>query len=265
MLPVAYTVEVIVLSLYTEDGMSRLRLLDYVGMAENSYRHHDLENVVGRYGYSSDGLRAKVFDYGEEVVVAFKGTTLAGLRGGRTVEKDRELDSVLFTYCSGREGREECRKDRERRLHDSGYFSDAMRIVGDARGLHPGRKVVLIGHSLGGAIASLVAMVSGLEAVAFGSPGEAYIAGLLGYLTRKSHNNILHIGMCNDVIFSGRCGACRILGYRVQTRCHVGRTLCIRDGGHQSMIYHSLEAIREKLMGPIDVVDVDCDEDGETV
>jgi lipase ATG15 len=247
--------------------LERAKMLEYIEMARNAYRHHDLENVIGRYGYGGDGLRAKVFDCGEELVVAFKGTTVPVGRRGSTARKDRILDEVLFTYCSG--DTEECKSRKSQGLSDSGYYKEAVGLVGKVQELYPGRRIVLTGHSLGGAIASLIAMVSGLEAFALASPGEAYAAKLLGLCDRgKSYRNIVHIGMCNDAVFSGECseGVCGMLGYRIQTRCHVGRAFCIRDRGYKSVVYHSLEAMREKLAapGPIDIIEAEeCSEQFE--
>lgn len=243
--------------------VDRFHLLELIEMASNAYYSHDLDTVLARFGYDGDGLRAKAFDHGGRVVVAFKGTTPSamGLRTGRTSRKDKLLDRVLYSVCRYKG----CEDDKARDFNAIGYFGDAVEIVESVRKSYSGRELVLTGHSLGGTVASLLGARYGLPVVAFSSPGDAYIASILGiYDAGASYDRIVHIGMCNDIVFRGECSepytACSIFGYPVETRCHIGRTLCIEDGRRDSLAYHSIGVMKAKITSLDDLVLVERSE-----
>ena len=113
-------------------------------------------------------------------------------------------------------------------------------------------QVYFTGHSLGGALASLLAMdlmVStkgrlDVMAVAFGSPGDQLFATRTGLLDKRHSNDggtfnqsrIHHIGLSTDPIFSGTCkgqySLCNLAGYVMETGCHVG-AVCLLDERQQ--------------------------------
>ena len=97
----------------------------------------------------------------------------------------------------------------------------------------------MTGHSLGGAIASLVALANGIPAVTFESPGELRYAQRLGLIPKHKNSSqfmeklpIYHLGNIHDPIFMGTChgplSLCSIDGYSLETKCHAGK-VCVYD------------------------------------
>ena len=62
------------------------KLLKFIEMADHAYYGRDLDTLLSKFGYDKDGLRVKVFEYEDDMVIAFKGTTLSflGVEMGRT-------------------------------------------------------------------------------------------------------------------------------------------------------------------------------------
>jgi lipase ATG15 len=95
--------------------------------------------------------------------------------------------------------------------------------------MYPDANLWLVGHSLGGALASLLGTTFGLPAVAFEAPGEKSAAGHL-HLPVPHHilDNapVTHIYHNADPIAMGACkGAfspCEQAGFALETRCHLG-------------------------------------------
>jgi lipase ATG15 len=107
--------------------------------------------------------------------------------------------------------------------------------------LYPSSDIWLVGHSLGGALASLLGSTFGLPAVAFESPGERLAAARLHLPLPPPESNsssiplplpdvpITHIYHNADPIPQGACtgvgSACTHAGYAMETRCHLGKTI----------------------------------------
>ena len=102
----------------------------------------------------------------------------------------------------------------------------------------------LVGHSLGGALASLLGATYGLPAVAFESPGERLAASRLHLPLPpppRSESNLTysaldhrpiattHVYHTADPIPQGACtgfnSPCAQAGYALETRCHLGKTI----------------------------------------
>ncbi|KAI9597572.1 Alpha/Beta hydrolase protein [Syncephalis fuscata] len=230
------------------------------------------------YGWTGNGLRAHVFesDDSSTLVVSFKGTSLPFFNHNSKSEKstggqDKINDNLMFSCCCGRrgilsrpycgcqQGKLQCNEQCVTAAsHFRGsYYSAAMDIYEHIREAHPEHQVLLVGHSLGGAIASLVAttlvtttlntrtseekeeMDTEIMAFAFEAPGEALFAKRLGLLdvlrdrnTDRSQLPIWHFGHNADPIFMGTCtgvnSLCQWAGYTMQTRCHLGKR-CLFD------------------------------------
>jgi lipase ATG15 len=102
--------------------------------------------------------------------------------------------------------------------------------------MYPDTNVWLVGHSLGGALASLLGTTFGLPAVAFESPGERLAAQRL-HLPLPPLSNITglpiapvtHVYHNADPIPQGACtgfrSPCASAGYALETRCHLGKSI----------------------------------------
>ena len=93
-----------------------------------------------------------------------------------------------------------------------------------------------MGHSLGGALASLLGSTFGLPAVAFESPGERLAATRLHLPLPPIQPDrlspdvpITHVYHNADPIPQGACtgirSACTHGGYALETRCHLGKSI----------------------------------------
>jgi lipase ATG15 len=97
--------------------------------------------------------------------------------------------------------------------------------------MYPSANLWLVGHSLGGALASLLGATFGLPAVAFEAPGEKSAAR---HLNLPIPNNVLlaapvtHVYHTADPIAMGVCNGalspCAQAGYALETRCHLGQS-----------------------------------------
>ncbi|KAJ3494393.1 hypothetical protein NLJ89_g10817 [Agrocybe chaxingu] len=129
----------------------------------------------------SDGFRGHVFLSSDNttIVLSIKGTTLQG----PTSKLDKFNDNLLFSCCCARVDfswvlRTVCdcyarnfRCDNQcltdALVQDSLFYSIGIKLVDDLRMIYPAANLWLVGHSLGGALASLLGATYGLPAVAF--------------------------------------------------------------------------------------------------
>lgn len=91
----------------------------------------------------------------------------------------------------------------------------------------------MTGHSLGGALASLVALTNDLPSFAYEAPGDMLYASRLGLLPDLEDPAefldslpIYHFGNDGDPIFLGQCtgvtSSCYWLDYALESKCHLG-------------------------------------------
>lgn len=229
----------------------------------------DPYNSTGSFGWDSNGLRGHVFanEDNSSVVIAYKGTSLVG----DTSRLDKRMDNLLFSCCCARvsylwrtvcdcyedtfQCNMTCLEDNLR--SKKGYYRAGLDVYHNVTSMYPKANIWLVGHSLGGAVASLVAQTYALPAVTFQAPGERLAAKRLGLPIRpkslhvspdlfqvtKDHHpepdpkedfakNIWAFGHTADPLFMGTCGGitslCWSAGFAMETHCHSGLE-CVYD------------------------------------
>ncbi|CCF58878.1 hypothetical protein KAFR_0F02810 [Kazachstania africana CBS 2517] len=261
------------------------------------------------FGWDGNGLRGHVFvnEVDKIAVISIKGTSATGLPGSEddeTTASDKINDNLLFSCCCARVSYlwttvcpcyvksktcDESCLERELRRKDR-YYSIAMDIYRSVVEDYPDYSIWLTGHSLGGALASLVGRTYGSPVLTYETPGDALAArrlhlphppGLPNYL-----EGIWHIGHTADPIYMGTCNgassACSIAGYAMETACHTGK-VCVYDvvkdkGWRVNLLNHKIHTVIDEILTKYDDVPtcgepsscIDCynwkywpDEDGD--
>lgn len=209
-------------------------------------------NISFPFGWEDPevGFRGHVFLSSDNntAILSIKGTTLKG----PTSKKDKHNDNLLFSCCCARvdlswmfstvcdcfSGHWTC-DDRcltRALIEDSLFYSIGMNLVKNLTTMYPDANVWIVGHSLGGALASLLGTTFGFPAVAFESPGERLAAQRL-HLPMPPRSNIsglpvtpvTHVYHTADPIPQGACtgfrSPCATAGYAMETRCHLGKSI----------------------------------------
>ncbi|KAG6329812.1 hypothetical protein ID866_9277 [Astraeus odoratus] len=199
---------------------------------------------------SADGLRGHIFVATDNstVILSLKGTSAGWIAGGGgpTVRRDKLNDNVLFSCCCARVGPTwstvcDCYQGSGRcgqqcvetsLLDEDLYYSVGLNLYNNITYMYPHANIWIIGHSLGGAISSLIGATFGAPVVAFEAPGEKLAATRLhlpspvGFLF-PSVQHITHVIHTADPIPMGICNGvtstCAIAGYAMETRCHLGQ------------------------------------------
>ena len=238
-------------------------------MAANSYVFEpgtgEWEDVNGGYnfsdsfGWEGDGLRGHIFadESNSTIVIGIKGTTPAVFDGSETTSNDKENDNLFFACCCGAGGHYLWRKVCEcatsafscnqtclvkaLRMQNR-YYQAALELYGNVTEMYPNSEIWMSGHSLGGAVSSLLGLTFGLPVTTFEAPGDALAASRLGLPAppdshpgapqSRKNTGAYHFGHTADPIFMGTCNAatsgCTIGGYAMESQCHSGR-VCIYD------------------------------------
>lgn len=146
------------------------------------------------FGWQEDGIRGHVFATHDNstVVVAIKGTSAGGFvgGGGSTQVNDKLNDNLLFSCCCARvdwswspvcdcyggawKCNETCVEDAL--IDKSVYYPLATDLYNNITEAYPTSNIWLTGHSLGGSLASLLALTFGIPCVTFEAPGELMAA-----------------------------------------------------------------------------------------
>ena len=144
-----------------------------------------------------DGFRGHVFVSTDNstVVVAIKGTSASWLvgDGGPTVKKDKLNDNLLFSCCCAKVGPTwtpvcDCHSGgytcdqnclEKSLVKDSLFYPVGVNLYNNVSYMYPDANIWVIGHSLGGSLASLVGVTFGAPVVAFEAPGEKMAAARL--------------------------------------------------------------------------------------
>ncbi|KAG9318547.1 alpha beta-hydrolase [Chiua virens] len=278
------------------DVTDRHTLAQLARMAANAYQlpwkdnWYELDpswniNASFPFGWEDDedGFRGFVFRARDNatIVLSIKGTTLQG----PTSKKDKLNDNLLFSCCCARVDFSwvfstvcDCfdwtglyrRCDdpclTAALVKDSLFYSTGSRkLVNDVRSLFPHADIWLVGHSLGGSLASLLGATFGLPTVAFEAPGERMAAHRLHlplptFLSPAGLPRvpITHVYHNADPIPQGACtgitSLCAQAGYALETRCHLGQTIVYdtvtRLGWHADVRRHP---IKELVLNVLDL------------
>lgn len=147
------------------------------------------------------------------------------------------------------------------------YYHQAIKIYEQLKKDYPDAAIWLTGHSLGGALASLLAMsFPGTAAIAFSAPGERLFAERLGLIPTRTKNNekeleklmgelpIFHIYNTADPIPYGKCSGmwslCYIAGYAMESKCHLGQVCeySLGQGKAYDIQKHKLTYMIDKVL-----------------
>ncbi|KAJ3566602.1 hypothetical protein NP233_g6902 [Leucocoprinus birnbaumii] len=233
-------------------------LLNLAKMTSNSYFEvgdkawYDLGqrwNQTFPFGWDpeDDGFRGHIFatDDNSTVVVTVKGTSgpwIAG-GGGPTVKKDKLNDNLLFSCCCARVGPtwspvcdcwdggyrcdQTCVQDALQ--EETLFYPIGTNLYNNVTYMYPDSNIWVIGHSLGGALASLIGLTFGAPVVAFEAPGEVMAARRLHLPTPPSLQHVTHVYHTADPIAMGTCNGvtslCALGGYAMESRCHLGEVI----------------------------------------
>jgi lipase ATG15 len=232
-------------------------------------------NFTEDFGWQEDGLRGHIFadTKNKTVVIGLKGTSPAIFDGQETTTQDKVNDNLFFSCCCGAGGSSrwlqvcDCKTAtytcnstclvKNLRNKDR-YYDAAKDLYHNVTALYPNADILLAGHSLGGAVASLLGLTYGIPVLTFGAPGDAMPAARLGLptppgyhigsSTNRTFTGGYHFGHTADSIYTGRCNGwtstCSIAGYAMESECHTGYECSydtIKDKGwHNNMLNHRM-------------------------
>ena len=238
-------------------------------MTANAYVEHetdaDWEDVGERwnrsadFGWESDGLRGHVFvdDTNSTIVIGLKGTTTAVFDGEGTTTNDKVNDNLFFSCCCAQQGQWtwhqvcDCATGTyscnntcvvQALREENRYYGAARELYSNVTELYPDAQVWLTGHSLGGAVTSMLGMTYGLPVVTFEAVPEALPASRLGlpvppgasadYPQMRENTGTFHFGHTADPVYIGTCNgataSCTYGGYAMESACHAGYE-CVYD------------------------------------
>ncbi|KAI0833628.1 alpha/beta-hydrolase [Trametes gibbosa] len=262
-------------------GRSRVRyavvydgavLLDcYISSVRYIDRH--LQSYPFGWEPDDDGFRGHVFATPDNstVVLSIKGTSAAFIGGGGpTAKKDKFNDNLLFSCCCARvdwtwttvcgcyRGGWKCDQNclEEALVEESLFYPIGTNLYNNLTFLYPDSNIWMVGHSLGGALASLLGVTFGIPTVAIESPGEKMAAGRLHLPSPPELQHVTHLYHTADPIAMGTCNgvlsSCALGGYAMESKCHLGKSIVYDTVSNLSWAVdirtHTIVNVIEKLL-----------------
>lgn len=218
---------------------------------------HGKFNYSSSFGWKGDGLRGHIYSdkTNSTVVISLKGTSPALFDGAATTTNDKVNDNLLFSCCCGQGGsylwRQVCDCQNatysanvtcitEAMNDQNRYYRAAIDLYSNVTEIYPDANIWLTGHSLGGALTSLLGLTFGLPVVTFEAVPEALPASRLGLPMppgyqvhqKRQHTGAYHFGHTADPVYMGTCNGinsiCTWGGYAMESACHTGQ-MCTYD------------------------------------
>lgn len=241
-------------------------------------------NTSSPFGWEGDGLRGHIFgDEGNKtIIIGLKGTSPAVFDGDGTTTRDKLNDNLFFSCCCAQGGqyfwRQVCDCQTSTYSCNSTclvkalksktrYYSASIDLYNNVTELYPDSNVWIVGHSLGGAVSSLLGLTFGLPVVTFEAPGDDLAARRLGLPlppssfnshppNRGKYTGARHFGHTADPVFMGSCNGatatCTLGGYAMESQCHTGLQ-CVYDtvadsGWRVGIGYHKIHEVIDDVI-----------------
>ncbi|KAM5457613.1 putative lipase atg15 [Microsporum audouinii] len=211
-----------------------------------------------RFGWENDGLRGHIYaDKGNStIIIALKGTSAALFDGEETTTNDKINDNLFFSCCCGQGGQYFWRQVCDcytttftcnitcvasSLRSENRYYRAALDLFANVTELYPTSNVWITGHSLGGAVSSMLGRTYGLPAVTFEAVPEALPISRLGIPVPPGgdplepdadYTGSFHFGHTADPVYMGTCNGatsiCTLGGYAMESACFTGKR-CVYD------------------------------------
>ena len=219
-------------------------------LQQSEFRESDA-TFVSDLSIDNDSVRALLFNLHETYVIAIKGTSLYSLTSRANSDSfsiaevsknvctdlnhtcadlshhylDKLNDNMLFSCCIHCDANDCTECSKESLKNPQNYIVMLDTIIQNNAEIFNKHPVVFTGHSLGGALSSIMAQKHNKLAVCFESPGDLRYIQMSGAGGGHSDKHVYHFGHNADSLFIGNCGStCSVLGYYIQTKCHSGFT-----------------------------------------
>jgi len=134
---------------------------------------------------------------------------------------------VCDCYRSGWKCNQDCVE--EALIEEGLFYPIGINLYNNITFMFPDANIWVIGHSLGGSLASLLGITFGVPVVTFEPPGERMAAQRLHLPSPPSTHHITHVWHTADPIAMGTCNgvlsSCALGGYAMESRCHLGNII----------------------------------------
>lgn len=216
-------------------------------------------NKSADFGWQTDGLRGHIWADSDNstIILGLKGTSPAVFDGDGTTTNDKVNDNLFFSCCCAQQGQwtwhqvcdcatgtYSCNNTCVTRAlrEENRYYAAARELYSNVTERYPDSTIWIAGHSLGGAVSSLLGLTYGLPVVTFEAVPEALAASRLGLPVppgsdpsapqTRDKTGAFHFGHTADPIYIGTCNgataSCSFAGYALETACHTGSE-CVYD------------------------------------